>query len=40
MKNMPKTNFLRNVLLTFLVLLIPALAQAQSSIRGVVNYGQ
>ena len=31
------TNFLRNVLLAFLVLLIPALAQAQSGIRGVVS---
>ena len=39
---MSKTNFLRNVMLAFLVLLIPALAQAQSSIRGVVtdNYGE
>ncbi|MBO5595202.1 MAG: TonB-dependent receptor [Bacteroidales bacterium] len=31
------TNFLRNVMLTFLVLLIPAFAQAQSSLRGVVT---
>lgn len=31
------TNFLRNVMLTFLVLLIPAFALAQSSLRGVVT---
>ena len=34
---MPKTNFLRNVMLAFLVLLIPAVALAQSSLRGVVT---
>lgn len=31
------TNFLRNVMLTFLVLLIPAVALAQGSLRGVVT---
>ena len=31
------TNFLRNVMLAFLVLLIPAVALAQSSLRGVVT---
>lgn len=31
------TNFLRNVMLTFLVLLIPAFALAQGSLRGVVT---
>ena len=39
---MSKTNFLRNVMLAFLVLLIPAVALAQSSLRGVVSdtYGE